>query len=52
MGEVPTLALGTPVPRSAGVPVAVSDYLTVHRQVPSPDAYLQVSNPSRAGAGR
>jgi sigma-E factor negative regulatory protein RseA len=51
-GEAPTFALGTPVPRSAGVPIAVSDYLTVHRQVPSPDAYLQVSNQSRAGAGR
>ena len=51
-GEAPSLALGTQVPRSAGVPIAVSDYLTVHRQVPSPDAYMPVSNQQRAGAQR
>ena len=46
-GEAPSLAS-----RSAGVPIAVSDYLTVHRQVPSPDAYMPVSNQQRAGAQR
>jgi sigma-E factor negative regulatory protein RseA len=51
-GEAPSLAFGTPVPRTAGVPTAVSDYLTVHRQVPSPEAYMQVSEQQRAGAKR
>ncbi len=46
------VAANTPVPRSAGVPIAVSDYLTVHRQVPSPDAYMTVSSQQRAGAQR
>jgi hypothetical protein len=36
------------VPLSAGVPIAVNDYLTVHRQVPSPEAYLPVSVQQRA----
>jgi sigma-E factor negative regulatory protein RseA len=40
------------VPRSAGVPIAVNDYLTVHRQVPSPEAYLPVSVQQRAGPSR
>lgn len=51
-GESPMVAANTAVPRSAGVPIAVSDYLTVHRQVPSPDAYMTVSSQQRAGAQR
>jgi sigma-E factor negative regulatory protein RseA len=43
---------GSVVPRSAGVPIAVNDYLTVHRQVPSPDAYLPVADQGRAGPRR
>lgn len=38
--------------RPKGVPVAVNDYLTVHRQVPSPDAYLPVAELQRTGARR
>jgi sigma-E factor negative regulatory protein RseA len=50
--EAQSLLASTAVPRSAGMPIAVNDYLTVHRQVPSPEAYLTVANQQRAAGKR
>ena len=50
----PAVVASTPATalRSTGVPMAVNEYLTVHRQVPSPDAYMTVSEQQRAGPKR